>query len=62
MKAGEELIYLYDGDDVPDGYTLVQADKVFSHWETEDERDYHPMQTPAQWKVYKNRYLYKLNK
>lgn len=59
-KAKDCVVYLDDDDIVPEGATLIQVEEVFSHWEQEKEGEYHYMQTPAQWKVNKKRYTYKL--
>ncbi len=61
MKVGDNLVWLNKGDEKPEGAKLIAVKESFSHTEYENEDDYHPMQTPASWKVYKTMYLYELN-
>lgn len=62
MKVGENIIELFEGDEIPEGARLITIEKVFSHWEQEDEEHLHFLQTPATWKVYKNCYIYEVKK
>lgn len=60
MKAGENLKYFLEGEDIPENAKLIQVDRIIVGYEEEDENDYHFLQTPNYYPIYKNRYLYEL--
>ena len=60
MRAGENIVRIDEGSEVPKGSRLIGIEEVFSHHEYEDENDYHFMQTPMIFKVYKKVYIYEV--
>lgn len=58
-RAGEGLIYLEEGEEVPSNARLIEIKTIFSHYES-DIDTCHEFQNPHYWKVYKTVFVYEL--